>query len=505
VFTRDELLKIADVTPQGGSLPESFAGAAVDSRRVQPGELFIALKGERTDGHRFIEAAVRAGAAAVLCAHPDAYATSQQIPQLVVANPVETLQRLAQARLARQPATQVIGIAGSNGKTTVKEATAALLAHLAPTLKPVGSFNTEVGVPLTLLRLEENHRYAVLEMGAQRVGEVAMLCKIAPPKIGVVTVIGPEHLEFFGSMENVIRGEREIVEALTAEGIAILNDDDPDVRAMAEQTKAKVVRYGRGESAEVRALDVHGDPLTGMRFTLAWEGNEAEVQLQLPGVHAVSTALAAAAVALCSGMALDAVADALAEVRPAKRRGEIFRAFNGATLIDDSYNANRQSALAALALLRQAHSSPEARRWLLLGDMLELGEFAQSEHALVGVEAAMSADELVLVGSEVLATAHAARLSGMPEERVHLYPASLDDAKALAAAHAAAADYVRAHLKPDDLVLVKGSLGAGMEALVWALVEPAGTDVATPAAAEVVAASESAAESAPTSDAPSEA
>ena len=469
MFTRDELLAVAGVAPRGGSLPSEFPGAAVDSRLIQPGELFIALRGERTDGHRFIAAAVRAGAAAVLCARPDDYAASQNIPQLVVSDPVETLQRLAQARLARQPSTQVIGIAGSNGKTTVKEATADLLAHLAPTLKPVGSFNTEVGVPLTLLRLTEDHRYAVLEMGAQRIGEVALLCRIAPPHIGVVTVIGPEHLEYFGSLQNVILGEREIVEALTSDGIAILNDDDPDVRAMADHTPARIIRYGRGEAADVRALDITGDPLTGMRFALAWRGERADVQLRLPGVHAISTALAAASTALCCGMALPAVADALAEARPAKRRGEIHRAFNGATLVDDSYNANRQSALAALDLLRLARIAPGARRWLLFGDMLELGEFAPSEHALVGEAAAASVDELVLVGDEVRATAEGARAAGMPADRIHYYPASLDDPAELAAAQTAAAAYVREHLQPDDLALVKGSLGAGMNALVDAL------------------------------------
>jgi UDP-N-acetylmuramoyl-tripeptide--D-alanyl-D-alanine ligase len=470
VFTGEELLTIAGVAPQGGHLPAEFAGAAVDSRLVQPGELFIALRGERTDGHRFIEAAVRAGAAAVLCAHPDAHAISQNIPQLVVANPVETLQRLAQARLARQPSTRVIGIAGSNGKTTVKDATATLLAHLAPTLKPVGSFNTEVGVPLTLLRLTAEHHYAVLEMGAQRIGEVALLCRVAPPQIGVVTVIGPEHLEYFGSPQNVVLGEREIVEALTADGVAILNEDDPDVRTMAEYTKAKVIRYGRSETANVRALDPLGDPLAGLSFTLAWNDQQAEVQLRLPGVHAINTALAAASVALHCGMSLPAVADALGEVRVSKRRGEIYRVFNGATLIDDSYNANRQSALAALDLLRQAHAEKGARRWLLFGDMLELGAYAPSEHALVGAAAAMNVDELVLVGSEVRATAEGAFAAGMPAERIHFYPASLQDANALAAAHSVAASYVREHLQPDDLVLVKGSLGAAMDALVKALV-----------------------------------
>ncbi|HEU5349436.1 MAG TPA: UDP-N-acetylmuramoyl-tripeptide--D-alanyl-D-alanine ligase [Ktedonobacterales bacterium] len=471
MFTRDELLATANVTPLGGSLPAEFDGAAVDSRLVQSGELFIALRGERSDGHRFIEAAVRAGAAAVLCSQPDAYATSQNIPQLVVANPVDTLQRLARARLARQPETRVIGIAGSNGKTTVKEATATLLAHLAPTLKPVSSFNTEVGVPLTLLRLANDHRYAVLEMGAQRIGEVASLCQIAPPQIGVVTVIGPEHLEYFGSMQNVIQGEREIVEALTAEGIAILNEDDPEVRAMAEHTKARVVRYGRSESADVRALDVMGDPLTGMSFTLSWKEEQADVQLRLPGVHAIGNTLAAASVALSCDMSLSAVAEALGEVRPLKRRGEVHKTFNGATLVDDSYNANRQSAVAAIDLLRMAHAEPDARRWLIFGDMLELGAFAPSEHALVGAEAAMSIDELVLVGSEVRATGDGAHAAGMPDERIHFYPASLQDAEALAAAQATAAAYVREHLQPGDLVLVKGSLGVGMDVLVRALVQ----------------------------------
>ena len=237
---------------------------------------------------------------------------------------------------------------------------------------------------------------------------------------------------------------------------------------MADHTPARIIRYGRGETADVRALDITGDPLTGMRFALAWRGERADVQLRLPGVHAISTALAAASTALCCGMALPAVADALAEARPAKRRGEIHRAFNGATLVDDSYNANRQSALAALDLLRLARIAPGARRWLLFGDMLELGEFAPSEHALVGAAAA-SVDELVLVGDEVRATAEGARAAGMPADRIHYYPASLDDSAELAAAQTAAAAYVREHLQPDDLALVKGSLGAGMNALVDAL------------------------------------
>lgn len=471
VFTRDELLDVARVRSLGGILPMRFAGAAVDSRVVQRGELFVALKGERTDGHRFIEAAVKAGASAVLCAQPNPYATARGVPQVVVHDPLDTLQQLAHRHLMRQPYTKVIGIAGSNGKTSVKEATASLLAHIAPTLKPAGSFNTEVGVPLTLLRLTPEHMFAVLEMGAQRVGEVALLCRIAPPDIGVVTVVGPEHLEFFGSMANVIRAEGEVVAALSETGLAILNDDDKDVRKMSKRSSARTLMYGKRPSVDVRARHISGDPLRGLRFTLARGEEHARVHLNIPGEHAVSIALAAAAVALECGMPLPTVAAALGEIRPAKRRGEIKHGLRGSTLVDDSYNANRQSALAALALLKGAEAEPGARRWFIFGDMLELGKFSRAEHAAVGAAAAAAVDELVLVGTEAAAAADAAIKAGMPRERVHYFPARLDDPEALAEAHRQAAARVRETVRSGDIVLVKGSLGAGMDAIVTELQE----------------------------------
>jgi UDP-N-acetylmuramoyl-tripeptide--D-alanyl-D-alanine ligase len=387
-----------------------------------------------------------------------------------VDDPLEVLQRLAHVHLMHQPYTKVIAIAGSNGKTSVKEAAASLLGHMAPTLKPSGSFNTEVGVPLTLLRLCPEHRFAVLEMGAQRVGEVALLCTIAPPHIGVVTVVGPEHLEFFGSLENVIRAEGEVVDALAEDGIAVLNDDDSEVRNMAKRTKGQVVTYGHGPAVDVRASHVTGDPLTGLGFTLTYRGEKAYVHLNIPGEHAVSVALAAAAVALACGMNIQTVAEGLGELRPAKRRGEIKQGFNGSTLVDDSYNANRQSALAALTLLCDAEIPQGGRRWFIFGDMLELGQFSKQEHAAVGT-AALAIDELVLVGTEVRATADAALAAGMPDEHVHLFDASLEREQELAQARLAAAHYVRNNVCPGDLVLVKGSLGVGMDAIVTALQE----------------------------------
>ena len=484
MFTRDELIAAASVQPLGGELPPCFEGAAVDSRAVRLGELFVALKGEQTDGWRYIPQAIAAGAAAVLCARPHDEAFARAVPQLVVADPLDALQRLARDRLREQPDTCVIAITGSNGKTSVKEATAALLQHLAPTLKTEGNLNTETGLPLTLLRLLPEQRYAVLEMGAQWVGEITALCRVAPPQIAVCTVVGPEHLEFFGSLEGVAEGESEAIAALPPEGVAILNDDDPVVRKMARRTRARVLTFGRRPQARVRALRVWGDPLTGLRFTLAYGGRSVRVALRIPGIHAVTTALAASAVALACGMDLERIAAGLGELRPVKRRGEVKPAVNGAMLVDDSYNANRQSAVAAVELLKGAKVPEGGRRWLVFGDMLELGAYAHDEHAAVGAAAAAARlDALVLVGSEVAATAEAAVQAGLPADRVHLFAASLADRTALAAARQAAAALVRDALRPGDVVLVKGSLGVGMDAIVKELASPPMELVSAPSAA----------------------
>ncbi len=471
MFTRDDLLAAAGTQPVGGLLPMRFAGGAIDSRQVQPGELFVAMRGATMDGHRFIGDAVRAGAAAILCERPDPEALARGVPQLIVASPLDVLQRLAHRRLRAQPYTQVIAVTGSNGKTSVKEATASLLRHLAPTLKTEGNLNTETGLPLTVLRLNPEHRFAVLEMGAQWVGEISSLCRVAPPDVAVVTVVGPEHLEFFGSLENVAQAEAEAVAALPHTGIAILNDDDDAVREMAKQTRARIVTYGHRPGADVRAQRVSGDPLTGLRFTLSFGGQRARVHLNIPGEHAVTTALAAAAVALSCSMPLRNVATGLEEIRPVKRRGELKAGVNGIRLVDDSYNANRQSAIAAVNLLKGATVANGARRWFVFGDMLELGTFSRDEHAAVGVAAAGAVDELVLVGMDVQATAEAAIRAGMQPARVHLFSASLQNPTELAQARSAAAALVCAAGKAGDLVLVKGSLGIGMDAIVTELQE----------------------------------
>ena len=477
MFSSEELLAATAGVVVGGALPLIFPGAAIDSRQVRPGELFVAIRGETTDGHRFIAAAIEHGAAAILCAQPDSKALEHGVPHIVVADPLAALQEVARLRLARQPETRVIAVAGSNGKTSVKEATAALLERLAPTLRTTGNLNTETGVPVSLLRLLPEHRYAVIEMGAQRVGEVAALCRIAPPKVAVVTVVGPEHLEFFGGMAQVIQAEGEIVDALPPDGLAILNADDADVHGMASRTQARILTYGRAEGADVRAVDVAGDTLTGLSFTLSYAGEQAQVRLHLPGAHAVSTALAAAAVALSCGMPLEEIAVALGELPPAKRRGEVKAGVNGCVLIDDSYNSNRQSALAALETLRGAQIPSGAQRWFVFGDMLELGDYSPAEHAAVGEALARSGIErAVLLGQDTRHTYEAALAAGMEPARIAYFLAPLDQPDDLARAKQEAAALVGAEVASGDLVLVKGSLGVGMDSVVAALTGAEATD-----------------------------
>jgi UDP-N-acetylmuramoyl-tripeptide--D-alanyl-D-alanine ligase len=253
--------------------------------------------------------------------------------------------------------------------------------------------------------------------------------------------------------------------------VAILNDDDAQVRRMAHGTPARAVTYGRRPGASVRAQRITGDPLLGRRFTLTYEGEHARVRLNVPGEHAITTALAAASVALTCGMSLSLVATCLGAIHPVKRRGEVKRGVLGVTLVDDTYNANRQSAVAAISLLKGASVPKDARRWFVFGDMLELGAYSHDEHAAVGTAAAGAVDELVLVGADVHATADAARRAGMPAERIHHFPAPIDNAATLAQARGDAAGFLRGHLRAGDVVLVKGSLGVGMDAVVTALLE----------------------------------
>jgi UDP-N-acetylmuramoyl-tripeptide--D-alanyl-D-alanine ligase len=439
-----------------------FQAAHHDNRQIQLGDLFVAIKGQKVDGHRFIAAAAQAGARGVLCNEPLQEAPPDFI-QIVVPDVIEALHATARARTQRQPETTYIGITGSNGKTSTKDAIAAVLSRHAPALKTLASYNTEIGYPLTLLRLEPQYRYAVLEMGAQWVGELAWLCTIHTPDWSLITNVGTSHLEFFGSQERIAIAKSELVQALTPDGIAILNYDDPNVRAMSKKTRARVLYYGQGEGADIRATDLGGDALHGHSFTLNSNGEQIRIQLRLPGEHGITIALAAAAIGILTGMSLTNIRYALEELTPPKRRGEIKHGPHGSTLIDDSYNASRQSILAIAQSMHNTHIAAEGKRWAVLGDILELGTYAPIEHSQTGAALSHLVDYIVSIGDQARFYAEGAIQAGMPTDHVYYFSADIDNQTELEAAKQAAADLLLEKVQPDDLVLLKASLGIGMD------------------------------------------
>ena len=476
MFTLDDIIHgvgekagmVSGLVPDSLDPQMVFRSAHHDSRQIEQGDLFVAIRGEHVDGHKFIADVARAGAAGALCmeASQEVLRDYPAFLQVVVPDVVEALHATARVRTQRQQNTTLIGITGSNGKTSTKEATASVLSHLAPTLKTQASYNNEIGYPLTLLRLEPQHRYAVLEMGAQWVGELAWLSNtIASPDWSIITSVGAAHLEYFGSQERVIIAKTELVQVLRPDGIAILNYDDPNVRGMSASTSARVLYYGQQEGADVRAIDVGGDMLFGRHFILQYKEQQRPVQLRLPGEHGVTIALAAAATGCAAGMSLDDIASVLETLVPAKGRGEIKTGPNGSTLIDDTYNANRQSILAITKAMRAAIVAPNAKRWAVLGDIFELGPYAQAEHTESGASLVNAVDYLIAVGDEARYYAEGAIAAGMPESHVHYFRANVENNAELEDAKRAAADLLERGVHNEDLVLIKGSRGMRMETM----------------------------------------
>lgn len=471
MFTLNDVLQGNEGTVglQSASPPDPsmvFPSAQHDSRQVGPGDLFVAIKGAHVDGHRFIPAAARAGAAAALCAGP-----ASDVPpaflQIIVPDVVQALHATARVRARRQANTIFIGITGSNGKTSTKEAVATVLSRKAPTLKTFASYNNEIGYPLTLLRLEPQHRYAVLEMGAQWVGELTWLCEtIARPDWSIITNVGAAHLEYFGSQERVVLAKSELVQALRFDGIAILNYDDVNVRGMSAKTAARVLYYGLGEGAEVRGREVRGDALRGLSFTLSYHGQQQQVQLHLPGTHGVMIALAAAAAGCAAGMQLDEICAALEALAPARGRCELKPGPNGSTLIDDTYNANRQSIVAIARAMRASELAPGGKRWAVLGDIFELGEYARAEHLATGEALAGNVDYLAAVGDQARYYVEGAISAGMPAEHTCYFQAGVENSDELETAKRAAASLLKREVRSEDLVLLKGSRGMRMETML---------------------------------------
>ncbi|WP_414169510.1 UDP-N-acetylmuramoyl-tripeptide--D-alanyl-D-alanine ligase [Streptoverticillium reticulum] len=423
----------------------------IDSREVRPGSLFAALPGDNVDGHDYAERAVAAGAVAVLASRPVG------VPAVVVDDVVAALGALARAVVAKL-GTTVVGLTGSAGKTSTKDLIAQLLQGLGPTVWTPGSLNNEIGLPLTALRADAGTRHLVLEMGARGIGHIRYLAELTPPRIGVVLNVGTAHVGEFGGREQIAVAKGELVEALPDDGVAVLNADDPLVRAMSSRTKARTVLFGEAADADVRAVDVRLDAMGRPAFTLHTPTGCGEVTMQLYGEHHVSNALAAAAVAHELGMPAQDIASALSGAGQLSRwRMEVTERADGVTVVNDAYNANPESmraALRALAAMGEASRAQGGRTWAVLGRMAELGEESLAEHDAVGrLAVRLNVSKLVAVGDREAAWLQmgAYNEGSWGEESVHVSDAQ------------AAVDLLRSELRPGDVVLVKASRSVGLE------------------------------------------
>lgn len=410
----------------------------IDSRRAGPGGLFAALAGEHVDGHEFATAATAAGAAAVLASRP------VDAPGVLVRDVTDALSGLARLVLARCTAA-VLGVTGSSGKTTTKDLLATIVATQGAVVAPVGSFNNELGLPLTVCRVTPDTRWLVLEYSARGPGHIAHLCGIAQPRIAGVLNVGQAHLGEFGSVEAIARAKGELVEAVPDDGVAVLNSDDPRVAGMAARCHGRVITAGRAAGSDIRLASVRVTAAGTPAFLLRTPEGDVDVRLGLPGEHNAANAAVAAGMALAAGIPLDAVAAALAAARPVSpHRMDLRRLPDGSTVIDDAYNANPESMAAALRALAAV---PATRRWAVLGAMRELGAESTDLHRQVGRSAAEAGiDRVLAVGAEAeVIAAGAAETPGWSGVAT-----TLPDA-------AAAIERLAADLRPGDAVLVKAS------------------------------------------------
>jgi UDP-N-acetylmuramoyl-tripeptide--D-alanyl-D-alanine ligase len=438
-----------------------------DSRECGPGGLYVARIGEHADGHDFVGAARAAGAVAALTSRGVV-----AIPHLVIDDVQTAFGDLARAVVDASPALRIIGITGSSGKTSTKDLLAQVLSGAGETVAAVGSYNGEIGVPLTVCRVTPSTRFLVVEMGARGIGHIAYLTRIAPPHIGVILNVGTAHVGEFGGQDNIAKAKGELVEALSVEGVAVLNVGDPLVADMAGRTRARVVgvcdteHLPGGRHPDVFARELVLDASGRASFQLLTPHGGAPVALRLHGRHHVSNALAVAAVALECGVALDEVARRLSEAGPVSRwRMEVTERPDGVTVVNDAYNANPDSMSAALSALAAMSTAPDGshrRTWAILGEMLELGAQVDAAHWAVGTQAVeLGTDIVVAVGAGAAMVAEGAR-----EAAVRANDGSPLDPQVYAVGDAQAAyALLAAKVRPGDVVLVKSSNAAGLRFL----------------------------------------
>ena len=457
-------MTLADIaTAVGGELADAGDGTSIevvgdvfhDSRQVVTGGLFVAIRGERVDGHDYAASCVEAGAAAALVEHPVG------VPAVVVPDTIAALSALATVVVSRLPGLRVVGITGSQGKTSTKDIVAQLLERTGETIAPAGSFNNEIGAPLTALRVRETTAYLVSEMGARGRGHIRDLAAMVHPTVGLVLNVGVAHISEFGSQDDIAVAKRELVEALPEGGLAVLNADDARVAAMRDHTVARVVTFGEASDADVRVSELRVDDDGHPVFLLSAGAESADVKVPLVGEHQAANAAAAAAVALGLGMPFVDVVDTLRSLTSRSRwRMEVSSRSDGVTIINDAYNANPDSMRAALKTLADfGRRRGTGRTIAVLGEMLELGESSSQEHDAVGrLAVRLDVSQLVVVGEGAKPMHLGASLEGSwNDESVHVPDVD------------AAVAFLRGALRPGDIVLVKASRAAGLERVAAAL------------------------------------
>ena len=469
-LTVDEVLAATGGSRLSGHGGAVFRSVTIDSRRFDPGALFVAIRGETHDGHTFVSDVIRQGTggividAAGLAGLPALRQTAGETPVIVVADTTRALGDLA-AYVRRRANVRVVAITGSNGKTTTRRMTAAAFGCRYCTLASQGNFNNDIGLPLTLFRLTPAHQWAVLEMGMNHFGEIRRLSGICRPDVGVITNIGPCHLEGVGSIEGVAAAKAEMLENICPGGTIVLNRDDHRLAELGTRTPVNVLFFGESERADVRAREIH-DTGDGIDFILELPGDRAQVRLPVMGRFMVANALAAAAAGYLAGMPADAIATGLAQYRSKPGRLNIIRTARDMTIIDDTYNANPASVAAALHTLM--HLARGHRAVFVMGDMLELGDAAEQHHHHIGELAAQAGvARLYVTGVHADTVSAGARAGGLGRSRI-----IIGDKAALVAD-------LKAVLAAGDWVLVKGSRGAAMETVAkpiaaWAASRPDG-------------------------------
>lgn len=442
-ITRGELRAPADLR---------ITGISTDTRDLKRGDAFIGIVGEQFDGADFAQQAIDAGAALVISAR------ALDVPCIVVRDAQHALGAIARAHLDSLPRTTVVAITGSSGKTSTKDLIAQVLETAAPTVAPTGSFNNEIGLPRTVLSATEDTRFLVLEMGMRGLGHIATLCEIAPPDIAAILNIGSAHIGVVGSRDGIAQAKGEILQALHADGVAVINADDEYAIFHRGLTTARHVLFGLDEG-DVHASDIQLDDLARPSFMLHIGTTSAPVRMQLLGEHHIANALATAAIAHACGLDVHQIANALSNARPRSRwRMECHELPNGVTVINDAYNANPESMRGALRTL--AEIGRHRRTWAILGEMRELGELAIAEHDAIGrLAVRLDISKLVAIGEMgKIIQMGAAHEGSWGDEAVHVH--SIDDA----------VEYVTAHWQPGDVVLVKASRSIGLERVAEALI-----------------------------------